>query len=508
MTRNRLRTLTLVFASVALFLFADGRAPGQGGSVDLKPYRMDAKSTSGANLDNLPGDMIIRMGELKDGKLRTRGPEEKANRELFRQVAQYYVFKVTHEQYYATNDTGEIRPRNPELTMDVLLAELEARFILVPPTDVRITGDQMDYIIEFGAALDAAVVAVLNNKTPPPIIRLNAARMLALAAKTGAPAHGKTILALLNNTFFKRDGKPAETPPEVLYHALRAAEGFFAAYDPRQFGTPRWGFHWLMYRADDFADLLALIKVLETMALNGPPVAEKAYVPPAPPTPKTNVTDPATADPQTTQPKVENKGPTPEQLQLLKYYRRQAVRALAKVRFDTLPLEANPAGEVRPAFAIAKIAVADASINPTVTAAEAIEAVIGLCGILPSQNLNMDLVLEAVGKGVRSAYAFQGRPESEKTIAWKVYSARLKVALDTWKKNAAGNARLRPHLQQITELADLITADILDKIASDEKAVLTRLDAWVSNVSQRDPNRPVYNDNAQTKLTPRDVVAR
>ena len=328
MTQYRLRTLPLFFASAVLFLLAGGQAPGQGG-IDLKPYRMDAKGPTGAVLENLPGDLIIKMSELKDGKLRTRGPDEKANRELFRQVAQFYVFKATHEQFYATSDTGVLTAKTPDQTINGMLAELENRFILVPPTaGERLSGDQMDYIMDFGAALDAAVVAVLNNKTPPPIIRLNAARMLALAAKTGAPAHGKTILALLDDKFFKRDTKPTATPPEVLYHTLQAAEGFFAAHDPRQFGTPRAGYHWLMFKGEDLPDLLALVKVLETMALNGPAVSDKAYIPPVSPVVKAAVVDPATTAPPTPTPKVEPKAPTAEQINLVKYFRRQAVRAL------------------------------------------------------------------------------------------------------------------------------------------------------------------------------------
>lgn len=507
MTRYRLRTLPLFVASAVVLVSAIGPAPGQGGA-DLKPHRMDAKGPTGAVLENLPGDMIIKMSELKEGKLRTRGPDEKANRELFRQVAQFYVFKVTHDQYYTVSDSGELKPKTADQRLELVLEELENR-LLIPPADARISGDQMDFIIEFGAALDAAVVAVLKNKTPPAIIRLNAARMLALAAKTGAPAHGKTILDLLTGKFYKPDGTAADTPPEVLYHTLRAAEGFFAANDPRQFGTPRAGYHWLMFRGDDLPDLLALIKALEAMALNGPPIGDKAYTPPVNPALKAAIIDPAKTDPATPAPKVETKAPpTPEQLNLMKYYRRQAVRALAKVRYDTLPLEANAAGKATPAYTLAKIAVADGSIAPTVTAAESIEAAIGLCGILPSQELNMDLVLEAVGKSVRASYAFQSRPETEKTIAWKVYSARLKVALDGWKKNAATNARLRPHLGQINALADMISADILDKVDKDEKAVLTRLDAWVADVSQRDPNRPLFKNDPQSKLNPRDVVAR
>ncbi len=504
MTKHRLRCLALFLSSFVPFIIAVGPASGQG-SIDLRPYRMEAKTTSGAVLENLPGDMIIRMTELKDGKLRTRGPEEKANQELFRQVAQFYVYKVTHDQFYSGNDTGELKARNPDQTIDGVLAELENRFILVPPTDQRLTGDQMDYIQDFGAALDAAVVEVLSNRTPPTIIRVNAARMLALAAKTGAPAHGKTILALLNNTFFKRDGKPTETPPEVLYHTLRATEGFFASYDPRQYGTPRYGYHWLMFRQDDLPDMIAIIKQLEKMVLEGPAVGDKAYVPTANPVVRTAVDDPTTDT--TKAPKVDPVT-TPEQIAVVKYFRRQAVRALAKVRFDTLPLDSSTGGQVRPALTIAKVAVADASIVPTVTAAEAIDAVIGLCGILPSQNLNMELVIEAVGKGVRSAYAYQARPETEKAIAWKLYSARLKVALDGWAKNAAGNARLRPYLQEITALGNLITSDILDPIDKDQKPVLPRLDAWVSRVTQRDPNRPLFKNAPESKLTPRDVVGR
>ena len=84
----------------------------------------------------------------------------------------------------------------------------------------------------------------------------------------------------------------------------------------------------------------------------------------------------------------------------------------------------------------------------------------------------------------------------------------MRVALDGWKKNAANNARLKPYQTEINNLANMIATDVLDPVDKGDKVVLQRMDAWVSEVSQRDPNRPLYKNDPQSKLNPRDVVAR
>ena len=94
-----------------------------------------------------------------------------------------------------------------------------------------------------------------------------------MAAQTGAPAHAKTITALLTNQFFKGpDGKPAETPPDVLYWALKAAENLLAAPDPSALGTPNAARHTIK---DE--DLVPLVRAINDMVLNNPKgLAEKS----------------------------------------------------------------------------------------------------------------------------------------------------------------------------------------------------------------------------------------
>ncbi|HVK17182.1 MAG TPA: hypothetical protein VM533_09555, partial [Fimbriiglobus sp.] len=262
---TRYRSLALAFGTLITCLAATA-ARGQSGSIDLKPFRMEGKPLDG------PG--LTQLQDMKTGKERTRGPKEKTNKVLLKQAAEFYVYRVTQDQYYAANDTGELKVRTGgDQNLDVAFEDLNIH-LLVPNPGERILIDQMNYIEDFGAALDQAVTAVLTGKggVPPPVIRINAARMLAMAARTGSPSHAKTITALLTNQFFKQNDKPAETPPDVLFWALKAAENLLSAPDPSALGTPNPARHTIK---DE--ELVPLVKALNDLVLNNPKgLAEKA----------------------------------------------------------------------------------------------------------------------------------------------------------------------------------------------------------------------------------------
>jgi hypothetical protein len=507
MTRIRFRLFALGLLAVGLGTAA---VSGQSGSVDLKSYRLETKP--------LPGDATLRMFERRDGKVKTSGPDLKNNQQLFRQVAQSFVYKVTQAQYYTAITSGELKARPYDQTIASVFNDLNS-YILVPPAptaNTRLTFEQSEYIKEFGAALDEAIRAALTAKgMPPTIIRVNAARMLAFAARSGAPAHAKTILALLNNQFYKgKDGKPIETPPEVLYYALKAAAELLGAYDPIARGGTDAYRHTI-----PAADLAALIQVLDKMVLNGPPVAaHAAELDPGhmlKPTPLTNKTPPGGArPPAATQPAAVPpaapakatapiKPATPEQLALVRFYRRQAIRALANVRHDIVGGELN-VPEVRPLWTVARVAVADPAINPPPDTAEIGEAVIGMCGISPTRNLNTDELLSAIALGTAKFLRAKANDAADKSVPWKLYAARLTAAADTLNQKTGKDARLRPHQAKITALTRVMT-DVLAPVGRGQPVNIEPLFSWMQQNPPKGPTRSLYTDAPRYPLNPQAI---
>jgi hypothetical protein len=470
-------------------------AAGQSG-VDLKPYKIEAKPVF--------GDALSKMYDLQQGKLNVSGPDYKTHQKMFRDVAQSLVNKVTYEQYYTAAETGELKARSADQTPDYLLADLN-RHILVPDASARFSSEQKLYIHEFGAALDESIRAVLLKMgprppkatvDPPAIIRVNAGRMLASAARSGAPAHARTIIELLTNKFYKAGDKFVETPPELVYYALRAAEGLLAAYDPVAHFSPNPAMHSLKDN-----DLAALIKVLDGIIVNGPQVADKAAESNPDQLFKPGVVpkdDPDEKKPGETA-KLDPKSLNADQEALVKFFRRQAVRALARVRFDMVL-------DTRPAFTLARVAVSDDSIRPAPSPHEIGDAVIGLVGIHPTHALNVDEWAVDIAAGTTNFVRTWAR--DNKSVPWRVYGSKLAAAFANLRKTAPVNARLRPYLQPLGNLADIVTADIsgpLTPPAGREGEVppnIERLIGWINSNLPKDPNRSLYNDG-QYRLNPR-----
>ena len=501
MTRPRSRPLGLALATLALCLAAVTAARGQqGGNIDLKPFEMKAKP--------LTGTQLTTLSEMKAGKRKVVGQNVK---ELFKDAAQFYVYKITQDQYYTGGETGELKPKTGDLNLDLAFEDLE-RYVLVPDPTTRLEQvvDQNAYIHEFGAALDQAVVDVLKGGkagAPPQVIRVNAARMLAVAARSGAPAHAKTITALLTNTFYTNGGKPVETPPEVLYWALKAAENLLAAADPTAFGTPNPGRHSLK---DE--DLVPLVKALNGLVLNNPPVADKAALlnpelaTKPPPPPKSGAAAPpgpkAPPDPKAAAPaKADPAALTQEQVALIRFYRRQAIRALGKVRYDTVG-EGTP-DEVRCGYTLAKVAVNDASINPVPSVAEVGEAVIGLCGVNPSSNLNVETLLYVIAYGTDLFFGPRVGNPDDKWLPWKTYAARVAAAYAQMQRNAQINPRLSKFRAQVTNLVGIVTADLTGPIEQGAGVTPPRVERLAQWLQANQPKAGLYEDAKKYPLTPR-----
>jgi hypothetical protein len=253
-------------------------------------YRKEAKR---------PSDVISLMPQFKDGskEVNPKGPDGAKNVDALKRMAEYLVFPVTHSEFYTTTierktaegkkiDLGQL---DRDKTLDGVLFELD-RYVLVPETRSKSPTNQYEFIQEFGKVLDAAATSILNDpsNTPPPV-KLNAVRALAVACKSGAKAHAKTVTDLLTNK---------KWPLYIKYHALKAAENLLAAGDVMELQGPN---PWKHSIPD--ADVAAIVNAIEAIIgeMNkslGEPAAEpaKAAAAPAGAKPATPPAKPAEPD--------------------------------------------------------------------------------------------------------------------------------------------------------------------------------------------------------------------
>lgn len=316
--------------------------------------------------------------------------EMKRAKDAFAGFAQYNAEYIALPRLYTapqefapvTSKTGE-----PIATTDSLIGELY-RHILVPVPGSQVKPANADYIRELGAALDGALKDVINNNGER-VVRVNAARMLATACRSGAAAHYPTVTALVSN---------ANTPPEVKYYAFQAAANLLAAYDINDYRTRAHS-----GKANEVGDLIA--------ALQDAIVRPNAILAAPAPLP-------------------------PDQLQVVGFIRRQAVRALAQVRYsDKVPGGAS----LYPAFTLARVAVSDPAIVPAPGPSEIADAVMGICNMSPptappgAAEPYAYAMADAVATGVVAFATPRSRNRDDKSVAWRGTAAKLSEALKAWR---------------------------------------------------------------------------
>jgi hypothetical protein len=239
--------------------------PARGQFSVPKDAKLDAKEPT--------SEAKIKLGEMQRGTLRVKGPDAKSNLAILKQNAQFYVYRITYPEYYEPISSGDLKARPENKSVEGLIKELSSTLLFpVPENNAKFSTDQGDFIVEYGAALDEAIRTVLS-KNPPILVRVNTARLLATASKSGAPAFAKTIGDLLTHKFFKIGDKFVQTPPEVYFHAIRAAEGLLGSYHPVWHLDPSK----LTRHALKDDDLIPLVKIIMDIVQNGPTIMASAY---------------------------------------------------------------------------------------------------------------------------------------------------------------------------------------------------------------------------------------
>ena len=439
MTLTRLMSWTLL-AAIGFALL-----PAGAGAQDREKERpFPSKGSSFNEVKKYQENPRIIAGEL-----------EKARKSM-QAFAKYHADFISHPLVYKVIQDPSKVPQGMylrELSIEDRIYEL-GRYLDEPHptnrssfdrTQLRITGEDVDFIRELGKALDDALIKVVNEN-PDRLIKINAMRMYASVCKTGAAAHWPTVTKLLADP---------KTRTEIKVYALQAAANLLWAFDPEDYGSRRHsiGSKKPLIAADQ--EIGALVKAVEDCVT----------------TPKMLVPDFPDGDLA----KV-----SPSQIEVLRYARREAIRALAEVRFATLPGPGGKGEMLYPAFTLARVCMLDPALGPTPTPSECGEAVIGLANMAPVwagkpvPSFNADAVAIAVATGIIHFSTPRAANPSDKSLPWLGYATRMSDALQAWapifsflhdptKPNPADAQKAPP---MIHELVTRAQASILSPILS------------------------------------------
>ena len=311
----------------------------------------------------------------------------------FEAFAKYYAAIIAHPLVYKAAQDPSLKldgDRRTIPSLDTLFTDFQRT--IVEPTLANASAvnvDRADYIREMGIAVDAALKPVIESN-PDRIVRLNATRLLASACKSGATAHYPTITELLKN---------ANTPTDVKHYALQAAGNLLAAYDVFDYDSRRHSNGWKQPPVEGDKELGELVAAVEkcilepTAILNVPPTWKVADA-------------------------------TPDQLDVVRFVRRQAVKALGQVRFVTIP---GPDGKtpIYPAHTIARVCASDPAIVPAPSPSECAEAAIGLCNMAPVakgapiKGYNEAAAVEAVTAALVTFSAARAENPQDRPLPWR-----------------------------------------------------------------------------------------
>jgi hypothetical protein len=386
--------------------------------------------------------------------LKTAGGIGKAKldqaKEAFGAFAKYFAEYVSHPRVYTAPQ--DFRPDTPGVTpytVDYLINELNRHLIVPSPVPVpspltQATGpNDADYVRELGAALDAALKEVVRAHDDR-VVRVNAARLLAAACRTGATAHYPTVTELLTDP---------NTAPEVKYYLFQAAGNLLAAYDLNNLQSRNHS-----HQPKAVADLITAL--------------QDAILKPATILPAPAAADDAKLD-----------ALPPAQQQVLAFIRRQAVRALAQARFAEFKVSGGPT--VYPAFTLARVAMSDPAISPPPGPAELAEAVIGICNMTPPRippqatEPYAYAMADAVTTGVIGFATPRAVNPGERSLPWRGTAARIGDALKTWQ--ALFDPNYNP-ARPAPAASGLVPPIVARTAAEIEKRVLAPMDGTAARI--------------------------
>ncbi len=426
---------------------------------------------------SMPSGGVSNLSTYRDqGFSNAITPAEKTYLE---NMAAYYVYRLTEPKYHANEESSssDLAPRQRSFTIPYLMDDVRKYVHPLPNQSAADPStwepNRRAYVAEFGAALDKRIIEVMTDKNPPAILRVSAARMLANVTVSGAPAHWITVQKIL---------KDPKLQPDVAYYALEAAGNLFSAYDYRK----KWLYNGKEWVAEEL--LVDLAKTVEDYITKPLPFMDRVA-----------------GSNRKAGEAIDMKTLTPGEIAVAHFYRLQAIRALGKLRYDSVG--GTQAAEYRPMLTLLKIALSDPSIFPAVNSREISEAVMGICTAEPGLDMNLDDVILAVGYGVKAfALPASGAVDADRSVLWKLYSERMKYTMTKWSKSVDKINRIgADQKKKIEELVQISSNNVFDPLSKSNTGVvgnrldLTKLSDWISK--NKSPEKNSSNFFRESKTT-------
>ncbi|HEX3148344.1 MAG TPA: hypothetical protein VHR66_09695 [Gemmataceae bacterium] len=336
-----------------------------------------------------PGRSKNFVYSMRSGSIRVKD-DPMVNREHLKKVAQWLAFTICQPPYNGEVPTEKLPP-GIDRTMDGLIRGEMTTFVDLPiggGTNGKPSQEQLEYSDEFGKAIADAVKVVLDNSGKP-IERINAVRLMSIAAKIPAPSLADPFLTIIKNENISE--------AEKLY-AFQGLKNLLEQSDVNDVTRPI------------FPGSAGTAKLGEIgIALNDYVMKKR--------TPKDE-----------------------KERQVIEFIRRDAVAALARFK-DAVLRKPNRDVIFRPGWALARVMEMDPTVTPPFTAAERAEASIGFCQMKVDAEENLDLAAYTMAK-MLVIYAREANLDSERASAtqslpllqWKILSARWSYNLAVWRE--------------------------------------------------------------------------
>lgn len=397
------------------------------------------------------GGLKNSVYQMRSGNIRVN--EDPKHRQTLKTVAEYLAFTLCQPPYNGEQPPASDRtPIGIQRTPAEIMDDARRMSDIYSGTTTKPGQAQIEFADEFGKAIAAATAVVLKESAKP-IERINAVRLLGVAAQIPAPALADPLVAIVNN--------PKASEPEKLY-AFQALRNLLDQPDPND------------PNRHVFGGAAGNPKLHEIFTALSNYVFQKR-------TPRDD-----------------------KERAVIEFVRRDAVAALARFREPTLR-KLDRTILSRPAWALARVMGQDPSVSPPFTIQEQMEAATGFAQMKADPDVNLDLSAWVMAglliNAARAANLDHERANGTGTlpvVQWKLTAARWSYALSVWRENVKSLPAGRyPGL--VREVANL-GIDLLTPLEKEGAAAQTATQMQVLNTWGRNNPPKAWAESKQAIL--------
>jgi hypothetical protein len=364
--------------------------------------------------------------------------------EFFDKFAKYYVARL--------NDS-EVQKAG----MSQMIQEFGRRALPLTTPYPRQNPEQRKFVDRFGKAMVTQLEPLALNQNKP-IVQINATRMAGEVGRCGYDGAAELFLKVLASKNAS-DG--------VKLYALRGLKDLFAIEPEKEIQPQRTVFQKgnnLQQTDLERNSIVALISFIQT---------------------KPDLVENAPAD----------------QVDGFRYVRNEAIRALSKVRVQTVKNLGQVQG--RPALTLLRVSRSD-GLAPATNTKERLEAIVGFCNLLADKDRDMqlDYAVYHIGQAICELAEYKNANPEDMTIPWKVAGERIQEGLDRWYEGAdklkLKNASL---VQNFNAMAKTHVLGALAAGAAGNAPNPTALRTWLTEQVKLDDKSSLFTSDPATKLS-------